>query len=865
MSLWSRVANVFRSDRLTREIEEEIQSHIEEAIEQGRDPAEARRAFGSTLARREESRDLRLLPWLDSLRADAVFGWRQVLQTKASSAVAVLSLALGVGATTAVFSAVYGILLRPLPLPQAQQLTVVWSWNNRLDAPYYGASMADYQDWRRHNTSFENLAAVGWRRFTLNGKGEPQSVLAFEVTPNFFDVFQVPPALGPAMSERDLASAGASRVVLAYSYWKASYGADPNIVGKVLVLDDAPYTVAGVAAPAIEYRQDFRPQVFTLLQFRQEDLPRRSRRGLWVIGRLRDGVTRPRALAEMRALARRLESEYPDTNRNWSVKMYGLQELLTDGVRRPLLLLYGAAGLILLLACVNTGCLLLVRAARRRHELAVRHSLGAGRSRLVRQLLVESLLVACTGGALGSLLAFLAVDLLNLTVRHIAPAGISGETEVRVYAPVWLFTLTVTLAAGILSGLHPALQASRVSAAARLASGGRAPGLGRTRSLGGFVVAEIALSFVLLMGAGLLTRSLLNLVKASPGFNPGSLLAVEVSRLAPGRSPDQQRAEFARRVVERLGAVPGVVRAASVSIVPLGGNQMTQGFRWEKRPTPPNAALTTELRSASVDYFETMGIPLVRGRAFEPNDDGRRPVAVVDSTFVRRYLSGEDAVGQRLFVGQALAEIVGEVGSVKLGSLGDVSLRPHLYLPPAQFCPANVTFVARCAECASVAASVRRAILEVDPVQPILHVGWLQDMADDSISSQRTLAVLVSVLATLALLLSTLGVYAAAACHASERTREMAIRMTLGARPWLIVRAELLRGAVLCLAGLVLGVAGSLALSRLFVVLLYETRRQDPALYLGVAVLLSCVVLAACWPPARHVSQIDPTEALRGD
>jgi putative ABC transport system permease protein len=792
---------------------------------------------------------------------------RQLAKSPGFSAVAVLTLTLGMGANTVVFSAIHSVLLQPLPFPDSGRLMTIWSWNTRFDSPRYGSSGPDYLDWREHNRCFEQLAAFSWPQITVIGARESQQVDGLAVTANYFDVFRTPPQLGRTFTEEEATAANRRYAVISDAYWRSRFGADPGVVGRVLTLDSGPSTVVGVASPEMAFRQEPRPQVYVPLDLAHE-AQRRNFRFLWIVGRLKPHVTKEQALADLRALSQRLATVHPDTNRNWDVNLLGLQELLTQNVRRPLLLLYVGAAALLLICCVNCATLLLVRSASRQQEIAIRSAVGAGRGRLIRQLLTESLVLACAGGIGGAIAAVWGVGATRALVRQIADGGgIAGTASVQINLPVLAFAFLMILGAVVAFGAYPALRLSRTAVApgmrdADKTSTGRPS---RQRLLSSLVVAEIALTCLLLVGGGLLTRSLLRLKRADPGFRPTGLLSVELNRPNRGSTQtDTSRARFSTSAIERVASLPGVVAVASTSATPFSGNAFSQGFELENRPAPEGVQLSGELRAVSPSYFGVMGIPLRRGRALERTDDGGHLVVVIDEVFAHRFLAAEDPIGQRLRISGRSHEVVGVVGGVKVEGLGDTAYRPHFYVPITQLCPENITLIVRTErEPTNLAAAVRQAIAEVDPHQPVRRTTAMQRIAERTIAPQRLSAALVSSLALLALGLSALGTYGVVAFVVARRARELAIRMALGARGAEVFRSVLARGAILVGLGLGIGLLGALMLRHLVSSFLYEVVPSDPVSFVLAAVLLSSAAVLACWIPARRAAKVDPIVALR--
>ena len=880
MNALRRFFALFRRSRLDREMAEEMAAHIERETEQnlarGLAPDEARcaarRAFGGLDQLQERERDARGFRWLEDGLRDVRFAVRQLTASPGFTAVTVLTLALGVGVATAMFSALYGILLRPLPFPDADRLVTVRSYNEQQGGqifPYaFNVSWSDYADWAARNHSFEHLAAYDLEQAALLGGDTPRQLTAFGVTSDYFSVFSRPVALGRAFTAEESAAADGSRVILSHAFWTEAFNRNPAIIGQTLRLDSGPCTVVGVAAPEIDFRRDVRPQIFRPLATRWI-ANHRDWRMLWVFGRLKAGVILAQARDDLDGISRQLKVEHPDTNRTWSTRIWSLQDVLTRTVRRPLVLLYAAAAAALLLACVNIATLLLVRATARQQEMAVRAALGASRSRLIRQLLTESLLLALAGGAFGVLISLGGLNLTANLARQLGVGGVTGATDITFSGPVLGFALVGTAAACVAFGLYPAIHLARTPLEAALRAGGRSltATLSRQRVLRTLVVTQIALAFVLAVGAGLLTRSLWRLQQASPGFRATGLLAAELTRPnSTYRQSNEQRAAFATAVIARLSALPGVTGAAAVNYLPFTGYNMSMGFTVANHPATPGVFTAAELRTISPSYFRVMGMPVLRGRGFADSDTGNHPVVIVDEIFVRQFFGTEDPIGQSLIIAGTPTEIVGIAGKMKDRGPGETDVLAHYYVPLAQFCQADLAFVVRTGlEPATLADAVRRAVATVDAQQPVRHLAVLQELQDNTIAPNRLSAALISVFAGFGLLLSTLGIYGVIAFAVAQRTRELAIRMAFGAPRGAVFRSVLVRGAALAGIGVGLGAIGSVALQRVFESFLFALSPFDAASFAAAFGMLLGIALLACWLPAWRATRADPIMALRAE
>lgn len=801
---------------------------------------------------------------------DLKFALRQLFKSPRFTTIAVVTLALAIGAATALFSSVHGVLLRPLPFPDADRLVTVRSWidgRGAQDFPYaFNVSAPDYQDWAAENRSFAHLAAALYQKAALLGGDTPRQLTVLGITGNFFDVFRVPLLLGRTFTAAEIGAVDGSRVILSHGFWNEAFGADPGVVGRTLQLETGPCTIIGVAGPALEFRQDVRPHIYRLVDLRPLH---RGDRMLWTYGRLKPDVTLAQAEAELSTLAARLKAAHPDTNAIWGVRVWPLQEVLTRAVKRPLLLLSSAAAAILVLACVNLATLLLVRAAGRQQEMAIRAALGASRLTLVRQLLTENLLLALVGGACGTLLARSGLGLVTALTRLLGAGSIEGATELSLSWPVLAFAVIGTCGATLLFGAYPALHLARTQLESALRSGSRGLTATRTRQrvLRGLVVAQVAFAFVLLVSASLFARSLSRLRQASPGFDTDQVLAVELTRPdATWRQSVEQRAAFADAVIAQLNMLPGVTGAAAVNVLPFTGENHAQRFAIQGRAPAPGIFMAAELRMVSPSYHRVLGLPLLRGRGLAETDIGRPAVVVVDQTFARRFFGDDDPIGQTLLILDQPHEIVGVSGSVKHQGLAETQQLPHVYVPLTQRCGTRFGFLVRTAQSPSLLAqAIPAAVAAVDPQQPVQRIAVMHDLATRTIAPQRLSATLLSLFAGFALALSALGVYGVIAFSVAQRTRELAIRMTFGAARADLFKNVLWRGAGLVALGLGLGVAGVFALRRVLAAFLFELSPFDPvSVAVGVATFAG-VALLACWLPARRAMRVDPAEALRAE
>ncbi|MEW6234484.1 MAG: ABC transporter permease [Candidatus Omnitrophota bacterium] len=805
---------------------------------------------------------------MTSLIQDIRFGFRMLLKNPNVSIFAALALAIGIGANTALFSLIYSVLLSPLPFPQPEE--IMWVQTTWRGGGQGNSSGPDYLDWVEQNTVFQELCAMQTDcKFSLTGMGEPKALLGIRATTNFFDAIGGTPALGRGFLPEE-SEGGKERVaVLSDRLWKNLFASDPNIVGKKIALGEEPWTVIGVAPPMMGFIEEM-AQLF--VPFKKEDLNRnRGSHSLGILGRLKEGASLDQAQAEMSLIANRLEEKYVDSNKNKGVIVQPLKEMLVREIKTAFLILYGAVGFLLLIACVNVANLLLAKAGSRSKEIAIRTALGAGRWRIFRQALTESVVLSLFGGCLGLMFALWGLDAL----RFIAPrgvetggVGIPGFDEIGIDPAIMGFTLVLSLMTGLLFGVVPAWQISKSKINEILKEGGRgsSSGSSRHRILGGLVIAEIALALILLMGAGLLIASFYNLQNATLGFDPNHVLAAQIERPSTPMNQDwRSRARFFNRIVERIAALPGVESAAAINMHPLTPYNSNNSFIIEGRPRPVGEFITAEYRTITPDYFKTMNIPLIKGRFFTDDDkENNKIVTIVNEEFVRRFLPKEEPIGMRIEQGGQLKEIVGVVGDVKLRSLNDEVFTPFTYIPVNQDSWLMMTLVARVkGEPLALASALRREIWDADPNQPILWIRTMNQIVGASVSVQRFCMILLSAMAGVALLLAIIGIYGVMAFSVQERTHEIGIRMALGAQVPDILKMIVKKGFFLTCVGLTIGLAGGFAATRLMRGMLYRIDAADPLTYIFAAIVLLLVAMLACYIPARKAAKTDPMVTLR--
>ncbi len=798
---------------------------------------------------------------MGTLWQDVKYGVRMLGRSPGFTAVVVLVLALGIGANTAIFTMTHAVLMSPLPFEQPERLVQVQNqW--RKSGPGFSVSGPEYLDWVAHSTVFDGLSALTTERFSLTGAGEPLGLTGLKVTPGFFHTLGAPPLLGRDFFEEEAQTGRHQVAVLSHRLWRDTFGGDPDIVGRQIVLEGAPWTVVGVARPTMGIIEN---QAQIYVPFPRADLETgRAHRYLFILGRLKPEVSVEQAQAQMDLVAAQLAQENPSVNKDQGVLLRSFQSLLGALVPLAFLVLHGAVALVLLIACANVANLLLARAGTRVREVAVRCALGARRGRIVRQMLTESTLLGLLGGALGLVLA--AWGLRSLLI--IAPQ-LGGLGEIRLDRTVLGFTAVLSMLTAALFGLIPAWRVSRSSCHATLSEGGlrTSTGLSRQRMLGALVVSQMALALVLLTGSGLLIRSFLRLAHVNPGFVASRLLVVEMERPdTPENRQESQLAAFYQQLVDRLAGLPGVESVGAIDSHPIGGASSTQtAFTIRDEASGADREVSAQYRQVTEDYFLCMRIPLLRGRFLTPADRmAQEKMILVDQEFARRYVPDGEPIGKTITHWGTVKRIVGVVGNVKLFSLGDRDLRPTMYEPIHQTCSRGMTALVRTAQDSmSLAPAVRRVVRDLDPDQPILRTQTMNQVLGADTSTQRFCMVLFLVLGGVALLMAVTGIYAIVAFAVHERRREIGIRLAFGAEQGDIQRLVIKRGALLLAVGLVVGVVGALVLTRCVSSLLFQISPTDPATFLGAVLLLAAVALAACYLPARRAAKIDPMMTLR--
>ncbi|MBV8856411.1 MAG: ABC transporter permease [Acidobacteria bacterium] len=810
---------------------------------------------------------------------DVKYGARSLWKSPGFTAVAVLAVALGVGANTAIFSVVNAVLLRALPYENSERLLALYAGRGP-NAPAGPLSYPDLLDYRAAQ-SLEYVAGYqGVGTVMSLGQGdEPERVRGVEAMADLFPALGVRAARGRLFTRAEDVDGGPKVIVISDGLWRRRFGSDPNVVGREVAmgLTRRPATVIGVLPPGFKFPPDDPDAIDYYVPFVAQNAKSNAdsmnnRGAVWIptVAKLKDGVPFEQAAAEVETIANRIAAQYPDTSANRRARAVRLHEDLVGQVRPALLILLGAVGLVLLIACANVANLLLARAASRGREIAVRTALGATRARVARQLLTESLLLSLTGGAAGLLLSVWGVE----AIVKLSPATVPRLAETTIDARVFLFALGVSVLTGLVFGLAPALQASKTDLAESLKEGGRSGSAGarRNRLRSALVVAEVALSLVLLVGAGLLIKSFRQLVTTDPGYSPERVLAVLVALNTQKFADDDSRAGYFREAVARIKGLPGVESAGLTRLLPLGRSDIFNSFNIAGRaPFAPEERHSARSYTISPDYFHVLGIPLKRGRAFAEADGKNAPgVIVVNEAFVRDYFPGQEPLGQHVVIDGPddkplpPREVVGVVGNVHFESFNDEA-QPEYYIPFEQ-APAAVSQVvvrAKGGDAAALTPSVRAALKGVDPNLLIWETRTMDELVGQSVAPQRFNVALLGFFAALAMLLAAVGIYGVMSYTVTQRRHEIGIRMALGAQRKDVLRLVVRQGMLLTLLGLGLGLAGAFALTRLMTSLLYGVSATDPTVFAAVSLLLAAVALLACYVPARRATKVDPMVALR--
>jgi len=863
-----RFRSLFRKSRVEQDLTDELHFHLEKLIKENvakgmsaeEDRYAAPRELGGVEQIKEECRDVRRVSYIENFVQDVRYGLRILAKNPAFTAAVTVTLALGIGPCTAIFSIVNGVLLRALPYEQPGQLVCLWedhpSGKGRDKNSVAGATFAD---WKEQITTMESISAIRTVHLNLTGEGRPERLRVLEVSASYLQILRLFPSLGRGFLQDEDQPGKEKVVVLTHQLWQRHFGGATNLLGRAIRLGGESYSVIGILPPKPQL--PFECDALVPFVFGSEGWHHlRQDHRLRVIGRLKPGTTLEQARSEMAAITQWLKPLYPLWKKDWGVTITPMQEELTGAIRPQLWVLFGAVGFVLLIACANVAGLLLARMAARRKEMVVRAALGAGRGRVIRQLLTESVLLSLLGGALGLLLAVWGVHLFT----RLGAGNLPQVQEIAVDSSALGFALLMSLVTGIVFGLAPALHLARSNLSDALKQGIRTSRGGTgSRMRGGLIVAEVALALMLLAGAGLLLKTLVRLQAVPTGFNPHGVLAMDIS-LDDNRHPaGERRAVFLKQIVQRLGSLPSVEAAGTATTLPMAG-WTDSSVRAEGRPDQDEFYISTDYDFVSGDFYRAMGMPLLRGRLFTERDDSTSAprVAIMNEALAGKVFPNEDPLGQRIqFHGQSW-EIVGIIGSVRHRGL-DRDAWEHIYLPQA-FSGLQCSLVVRTkVPPLALAETIRGEILKLDPDQPVSNVRTLEQIVDNAAGQRRLMFVLLGLFAGAALLLAAIGLYGVMAYSVSQRTREMGIRMALGAQRGDVVLQVMRQGLKLAILGVTVGLVGAFALTRVLAHLLFGVAPRDPFTFTEVAVLLVAVALIACYIPARRATKVDPMVALR--
>ncbi|HEV2829869.1 MAG TPA: ABC transporter permease [Pyrinomonadaceae bacterium] len=799
---------------------------------------------------------------METLLRDIRYGVRSLAKRPGFTAIALIALALGIGANTAIFTLVNAVLLRPLPFAEPDRL--VWVWGNvKGGTNRASVSPLDFLDFRQQNTTFEEFAASFSMPLSLNltGNGEPERLQAAGVTGNYFQALGVKPELGRTFLLENEKPGNDQVVVLSHRLWQKRFGGSSDIVNKTVTLGGKSCLVLGVMSQDFSFPQF--AELWVPMNFDVEPgMKQRKAHFLRPIGRLKPGVTMAQAQADTDAIARHLEEQYPESNKSWNLRLVSLREQLVGNTRPTLFILFGAVGFVLLIACANVANLLLVRAAGRQKEIALRTALGAGRFQIVRQMITESVVLALLGGILGVILATWGVELLvSLSEGSIPPTA-----RVKIDATVLGFTLLISIVTGVLFGLVPALRTLKVNLTDSLKEGGRSASEGvhrnRTRSI--LVVLESAVAVVLLIGAGLLIRSLIQLQNISPGFDAHNVLTMRVDLSREKYDTPEKSRNFFSQLESRLAGLPGVEKVGFISELPLSGQPNDMPYTVEGRPPVSiDQAFDDDFRRVNRHYFEAMRIPFLRGRNFTDQEVSQSAkVVIISDLLAQRTFPNEDPLGKRLIMamGNEPFEIIGIVGDIRHRALESAPL-PAMYLPTYQ--PGTNIVIRTKGDPTALAAAARKEVQGLDPDQPVAAVKTMEQWLEAAVAAPRYRTSLIALFALVALILACTGIYGVMSYSVTQRTHEIGVRMALGARRFDVLKLVVRQGMTLVVVGVLLGVAGAIGLTRVMSSLLFGVTAKDPLTFVAVASVLTVVAFIACYLPARRATKVDPLVALR--
>lgn len=876
-SLRSLASAFFRRSHLESEVEAELREHIQNRADDlersglARNEAErqARIEFGGYQKFREECHQALGAHLLHTFLQDVRYGLRMLQRSPGFTSVAVLTLALGIGANTAIFSVVYGVLLRPLPFEDPGRLIVLNETTPRVGT--VAVSYPNFLDWRAQNHSFFQMAPMTSVEFNLAGVSQPESITGLAVSPNFLSMVGVRPLLGRDFYASEEKPGTAPVVLLSYELWQSHLGGDPAAVGRTITLDDTSFTIIGVLPP--DYRSVEKLDIMIPIGVWATDnssINKREDRGdMVVVGRLAPGVSLPQARAEMEGIAARLAKEYPDANDQCGVLLQPLRDIYVGDTRPAILVLFGAVMFVLLIASANVANLFLVRGAVRTREIALRVALGASRSRIIRQILTESFVLACLGGILGIGLAVIGIR----GISHFIPAMMLAGASVDMNEPVLLFAAVVVVISAFVFGLAPALQSAKGDPQAELKEGAKtaSSGASRNRLRDLLAIAEISLALILLVGAGLMIKSLYRLLSVDPGFRVERVLTMNMDLRTTQYAKAPQVLNFWQQVLDRVRALPGVENVALGSAIPLTDGHSRNDITIENMPLPqPGSFPHPDFHVVSPGYVSTLGVPLLRGRTFTDADSEKAPlVGMINAMLAKKYFGNEDPIGKRFMIGHPGKDklqwitIVGVVADTKLYGLAQPA-RLEIYLPFLQDKRNDMELLTKSAVDPTIlTASIRNVIASIDKNQPITDIATMDELVSNDVSIRRITLILLGMFSGLALLLAAIGIYGVLSYAVALRTREIGIRLALGAQRSDVLRLILGQGVRLAAVGVTLGLLTSLALTRLMSTLLFSVSANDPLTFASVALVLAIVALTACYIPARRAMRVDPMIALR--
>ncbi len=872
-----RARSLFRRNTVESELASELEFHVsrqeEKYLASGMDRAEAHRRarldFGGIDPVKEQCRQARGVDLIETFWLDIRYGVRVLRKSPGFATAALLTLALGIGANTAIFSIVYGTLLRPLPYQDSSGLVILNETTPKVGS--VSVSYLNFLDWRAQTRTFSQMAAVHSLEFSLAGAGEPENVTGLAVSSDFLSLLGVRPIIGRDFSQSEDQAGTAPIVLLSYPIWQSHFGGDVNAIGRAIALNGGSFTVVGVLPPGFRWLDKvdvIEPAGVWIAKDGERVVNRSERDDTVVVGRMAPGFTHRQARAEMEGIAARLAVAYPGANNQYSVEMRGIRDVLVGDIRTAVLVLFAAVFLVLLIACANVANLFLMRGAARGREMALRVAVGASRLRLVRQVLAESFVMAGLGGMLG-----LAVGAAVITaLKKFTPGDMMSGVTLGLNAGAFVFLGAAVVLCTFLFGLAPAAHSSRPDLQAELKEGVRASagsGPGRLRNI--LATSEVALALILLVAAGLMIQSLYRLLSVDPGFHADKVLTLRVSLRTEQYAKEAPVRNFWQSVLERVRTLPGVKSAAIGGGVPFTGEHSRADITIEGMAIPaPGSFPHPDVHLASAGYSETLGVQLLAGRSFKDSDDENAPrVGMINAQIARHYFTGQDPIGKRFMFGHAGKDapkwitIIGVLGDTRLYGLADAS-RLEVYVPFRQYPSSEMTLMVKSATDPSLLTnSIRGAIASVDRAQPVFNIASVKQLIDNSVSTRRLALVLLGQFGLLALILAGIGIYGVIAYSVAQRTHEIGIRLALGADHAGVLRLVFAQGAKIAAAGIAIGVVASLGLSTLMRSLLFSVGARDPFTLVGVSVVLALAAMAACYIPARRALRVDPVVALR--